>query len=135
MKDDPLLEFSIGLAYLHRAMQRQANNRQLLILQGMTFLFRYRQLYIAKSHAYDGTACAGMRQAAEYNIARAFHQLGLFTLAMRYYNRAIGVSEEFGGGLGTRDLRRECAHNLCLLYALSGNMAGVKATTEKYLVL
>jgi general transcription factor 3C polypeptide 3 (transcription factor C subunit 4) len=138
VKDDPLLEFSIGLAYLHRAMQRQANNRHHLILEATTFLFRYRALYIQKSHAHAGTAGAVMRQAAEFNIGRAFHQLGLFTLAMRYYERAIKVSEQLSQGRlfgGRRDLVAECAHNMCLIYALSGNMAGVKAITERYLVL
>jgi general transcription factor 3C polypeptide 3 (transcription factor C subunit 4) len=135
VKDDPVLEFSIGLAYLHRAIQRQANNRHLLILEALTFLFRYRELIFQKSRGYEGAVAASMSQEAEYNIARAFHQIGLFTLAVRYYERAIQESEGTKGSLGRRDLVGECAHNLCLVYALSGNMAGVKAVTEKYLVL
>jgi general transcription factor 3C polypeptide 3 (transcription factor C subunit 4) len=116
-------------------MQRQANNRHHLILEAMTFLFRSRDLTFQKSRAYAGAQAASMRQEAEYNVARAFHQIGLLALAVRYYERGIGESEGVEGGLGRRDLVAECAHNLGLIYALSGNMAGVRAVTEKHLVL
>ena len=71
-----------------------------------------------------------MRQQAEYNLARAFQQLGLFTFAARYYEDAIRISEEMGG-LGKRDLVFECAHNLGLTFMLSGNYEAAKEVTEK----
>jgi general transcription factor 3C polypeptide 3 (transcription factor C subunit 4) len=132
--DDPLIEFSIGLAYLHRSMQRQADNRHVLILQAMTFIFQYYRGYYAKSHEFERVSGAAMRQQAEYNVARAFHQVGLFTFAVKYYETAIGISEEFGG-LGKRDLIFEAAHNLNLIFCLSGNYQAAKKITEKYLVL
>ncbi|CAG8767795.1 3380_t:CDS:2, partial [Gigaspora rosea] len=60
--NDPLISISIGLAYLHRAMQRQTDNRHLQIMQGFTFLFNYYEL-------------KARNQEAEYNLGRAFHQL------------------------------------------------------------
>jgi general transcription factor 3C polypeptide 3 (transcription factor C subunit 4) len=130
---DPLLEFSIGLAYLHRAMQRQADNRHILILQGMTFIFQYYRSYYEHSHSYPDEGAA-MRQQAEYNVGRAFHQLGLTTYAIWYYEKVIKISGEMGG-LGVRDLVYEGVHNLCLIYAMAGNMAAAKVTMEKYLVI
>ena len=75
-----------------------------------------------------------MRQQAEYNLARAFQQLGLFTFAARYYEDAIRISVEMRG-LGKRDLVFECAHNLGLMFMLSGNYEAAKEVTERYLVL
>ena len=131
---DPLLDLSIGLAYLHRAMQRQADNRHTMILQAMTYIFQYYRTYNEKSDKYGGRDGATMRQAAEYNVGRAFHQIGLLTFAIQYYERAIGISEDFGG-LGKRDLVFETAHNLNLIYSLSGNYLAAKEITEKYLTL
>ena len=75
-----------------------------------------------------------MRQQAEYNLARAFQQLGLFTFAARYYKDAIRISVEMRG-LGKRDLVFECAHNLGLMFTLSGNYEAAKEVTERYVVL
>jgi general transcription factor 3C polypeptide 3 (transcription factor C subunit 4) len=135
VKDDALLELSIGLAYLHRAMQRQVNNRHISILQAMTFIFQYYQLQYTKSQNYDGVDRATVRQQAEYNVARAFHQVGLETFAVKYYENALRISEEFERGLGKRDLKFEAAHNLNLIFQLSGNIQAAKEITEKFLVL
>jgi len=89
----------------------------------------------SKSDHYSPVQAAAMRQQADYNVARAFQQLGLFTFAARYYERALRISEEVEGGLGKRDLVFECAHNLNLIFTLSGNNEAAKEITEKYLVL
>lgn len=80
---DPLINLSLGIAFIHRAMNRQTDNRHLQIVQvggveahvavehltpfhsvkGFTFLFKY----------YD---LKGGNEEACYNIARAFHQIG-----------------------------------------------------------
>src|SRR5271154_2762435 len=128
-----MLELSIGISYLHRAMQRQASNRHLIVLQAFTFLFQYRQLIYEQSNNHASMGAA-MRQQAEYNLARAFQQLGLFTFAARYYEDAIRISVEMRG-LGKRDLVFECAHNLGLMFTLSGNNEAAKEVTARYLVL
>lgn len=142
MKDDALLELSIGIAYLHRSMQRQANNRHIMVLQAMTFIFQYYRLYYEKSYIYDNHdgvdegAGAAMRQQAEYNVGRCFHQIGLLTFAVKYYLNAIKIHEESKpNGLGERDLVFEAAYNLSLIFELSGNVGAAKEITEKYLVL
>jgi len=117
-------------------MQRQVNNRHISILQGMTFIFQYCRLQYTKSKNYDEVEGAAIRQQAEYNVARAFHQVGLETFAVKYYENALRISEEFeGGGLGKRDLKFEAAHNLNLIFQLSGNTQAAREIAEKFLVL
>ena len=53
---------SLGIAYLHRAMQRQSDNRHHQIAQGLACLKLYRD------HR-------GPCQEVEYNLGRAFHYL------------------------------------------------------------
>ena len=127
---DPLLELSIGLSYIHRSVQRQADNRHLMILQGLTFIYNYYHLTTQKSAFYPAKDTARMKQEAEYNLGRVFHQLGLFTLAVGYYVRAIEMEGIEGGGVTF-----EAAHNLALVYAVNGNMEASRKVTEKYLVL
>jgi len=69
VKDDPLVLLHIGLTYLHIAMQRLSNNRQLQVLRGMSFVYKY----------YEKRRKGGSLESveAEYNIGRAFHQLGM----------------------------------------------------------
>lgn len=157
---DPLLELSIGISYIHRAVQRQADNRHLMILQVLTFMFNYYRLIFKKSENYFPRDAARMKQEVEYNIGRAFHQLGLLALAIGYYERALGFAEQAeGGGGGSAgnggidgDAGREgngkdwqsgwrgtvtceTAHNLALVYAMSGNMGAARDITERYLVI
>jgi len=72
----PMILLSIGIAYLHRSMQRQANNRQLQILQAMYFFFEYRKY---KIHGQEGAPKPTWldEQEAEFNVARAFQQIGM----------------------------------------------------------
>jgi general transcription factor 3C polypeptide 3 (transcription factor C subunit 4) len=114
-------------------MQRQADNRHILVLQGMTFLFQYYRAIKQRSMIYPGIQGAAIRQEAEYNIARAFHQIGLMTIAIGYYERVIGISEEMGEL--KNDLVFEAAHNLSLIYFMSANYEAAKEVMEKYLVL
>ncbi|CCJ29755.1 unnamed protein product [Pneumocystis jirovecii] len=110
---DPLISLSIGMAYLHRAMQRQSNNRQYQILQGMTFLFQYYELRKSMG-VYE-------HQEAEFNIARAFHQLGLAHFAVPYYERVLSLVTSDFNEYVYFDLRRHAAYNLSLIYVASGN--------------
>lgn len=97
LPNNPMIMFCIGLAYLHRSMQRQSENRHMQALQGMTFLFEYFDLRMGKKREdgkeKDIDAMEGVegvegeqekedeirwdeRQEAEYNIGRAFHHIG-----------------------------------------------------------
>lgn len=80
------------------------------------------------------TTCIHLQEAL-YNIARAYHQVGLVTLAASYYEKVLAVHqkdcplpkfpaenqiEEQQKTPGYCDLRREAAYNLHLIYKKSG---------------
>ncbi|TFK72655.1 TPR-like protein [Pluteus cervinus] len=82
--DDPLVCLCLAIASIGRAMQRQADNRHHLITQGLAFLSKYRTL--------RGTNAKGMLEV-EYNFGRAFHQLGLYSYAVKHYQRVLELAE------------------------------------------
>ncbi|EPS38679.1 hypothetical protein H072_7551 [Dactylellina haptotyla CBS 200.50] len=123
----PMITFQIALAYLHRAMQRQSENRQYHILQGLVFLNRYYNMKKESKDWFD-------RQEAEFNMGRAFHQIGLEHYAVGYYETVIKMSDEWMNGgqdddekaeeeqkFESGDLRWEAAYNLQLLYHTVGS--------------
>ncbi|KAJ3316929.1 transcription factor TFIIIC subunit tfc4 [Blyttiomyces sp. JEL0837] len=116
--DDPLINLSIGLGYLHWAMQRRTEKRHWRIAQAFTFLFRYSEL-----RNNDQEAC--------YNIARSFHQIGLKHIAVEYYQKVLDKKVEDP----SMDLSREAAYNLSLIYVESGSMGLAQYTLRKYIVI
>lgn len=119
---DPLLLFSIGLAYLHRSMQRQSDNRHLQIMQAFSFLLRYYDVRKTNNNP-------GHLQEAEFNLGRALHQLGLLHLALRHYEKVLEVQ-----GVDVKyDLTRSTVYNMQLIYVLSGNPRKARELVVKYL--
>ncbi|CAG8500351.1 32048_t:CDS:10, partial [Racocetra persica] len=133
---DPVISLSIGLAYLHRAMQRQTDNRHLQIMQGFTFLYNYYEL-------------KARNQEAEYNLGRAFHQLGLTHLAVPHYKKALElpslqkvlIEQEKGNNHISKiiddeddptDLKKEAAYNLSLICIESGSVGLAANLLKKY---
>ncbi|CAG8584919.1 15004_t:CDS:2 [Racocetra fulgida] len=127
---DPVISLSIGLAYLHRAMQRQTDNRHLQIMQGFTFLYNYYEL-------------KARNQEAEYNLGRAFHQL-----AVPHYKKALELpslqkvlrEQEKGNNNISEiideddptDLKKEAAYNLSLICIESGSVGLAANLLKKY---
>ncbi|KAF3210621.1 transcription factor TFIIIC subunit tfc4 [Orbilia oligospora] len=137
----PIIVFQIALAYLHRAMQRQSENRQYHILQGIVFLQRYYKMRKESNDWFD-------RQEAEFNMGRAFHQIGLEHYAVVYYERVIQMSDEWVNNgksddekaeeeqkFENGDLRWEAAYNLQLLYHTVGSDELCRGIAAKSLVV
>ncbi|KAI9357693.1 hypothetical protein DFJ73DRAFT_820836 [Zopfochytrium polystomum] len=118
--NDPMLNLSIGLGYLHWAMQRRVDNRHLRVVQAFTFLFRYSELL-------------GSNQEALYNIGRALHQLGLVHLAVGYYEQVLEKSKEMEDP--TVDLKAEAAYNLALIHVASGSSAVAQRLLYEHIVV
>ena len=76
--NDPVVLISTGLAYLARAMQRQSENRQLQVIEAMTFLSKYYRLR-TKFYKSDpeNLLAIQQQQEADYNMGRSFHQIGM----------------------------------------------------------
>jgi general transcription factor 3C polypeptide 3 (transcription factor C subunit 4) len=122
-----MINLSISLAYVQSALKRQSGNRQSLIMQGLTFLFRYYEKRRASKQVEE-------RQEAHYNVARTYHTVGLTHLALPYYSKVLEEVDE-NGEKGREDLIHDTAFNLQSLYAMSGNMDLAKIITDTWLVI
>ncbi|KAI7897057.1 uncharacterized protein EV154DRAFT_597887 [Mucor mucedo] len=137
---DPLNTLSLGLALLHASMQRKTDNRHLQVMQGFMFVMEYVKL-------------VGYCQASEYNLARAFHMIGLTHLAVPHYENVLCLPSAAKMGTGKTkpiedvytwpteeefddeddtDLSREAAYNLHLIYITSGSMNLAQIIMMKY---
>jgi general transcription factor 3C polypeptide 3 (transcription factor C subunit 4) len=132
--DDPILNLSIGIAYIQHAMKRLSENRQFQIQQGLAFVHRYYELRVKDDIAIHV-------QEAEFNVARVWHGLGLVSLAIPAYEKCIGLSERVEreardqGEWGHEDFKYEAAFAVQSIYAISGNYAGARKVTEDVLVI
>ncbi|KAF3902623.1 hypothetical protein ABW21_db0209349 [Orbilia brochopaga] len=140
-ENHPMILFQMALAYLHRAMQRQSENRQYHVVQGLVFLNRYYKIKSTSDDWFD-------RQEAEYNVGRAYHQLGLEHYAVNYYEKVLQMSEEWvnpGEDEEARaeeeqkfesgDLKWEAAYNLQVLYHAVGSVDMCRDIVAKALVV
>ncbi|KAL9643889.1 hypothetical protein ABK040_013300 [Willaertia magna] len=140
MPNEPIISLCLGICYLNIVMNRRTANRHLHVMQAFTFLYRYYELR-------EGN------QEANYNLARAYHQLRLYHLAVPYYKKVLEISDsnnhqqiknkedvEFNDinennlTIDT-DLKREAAYNLCLIYRESQNIGLVEYLVNKYLTI
>lgn len=137
-----MILLSVGQCYIHYALKRQSENRQYLLIQGFAFLHQYYDAKIASS------SDAAERQEAHYNMARSYHAIGIPHLAAEFYQRVLrdvpyydansnnNSADDPGPGIfGDGDLSREAAYNLIQICWAGGDLAAVKALTERYLTL
>ncbi|ORZ30704.1 hypothetical protein BCR44DRAFT_148624, partial [Catenaria anguillulae PL171] len=121
---DPMVNFALGSAYLHRAMQRKSDNRHLQIAQGLAFMFRYAEY---ATHP---------KVLVMYNLGRAFHQIGLVPLASRYYRLALEESaSEVDVEDEVRRYARYAAYNLALVYQQSNSVVLARRIMQEYLTV
>ncbi|KAJ3534831.1 hypothetical protein NM208_g7384 [Fusarium decemcellulare] len=95
--DNPMVNLSLGLAYVHYGLKRQSTNRQYLLLQGQSFLSRYAELGSSGQDQNDSFTKA----EAYYNIGRLYQLLGINYLALEYYSKAKRASHNRLGEGGT----------------------------------
>jgi general transcription factor 3C polypeptide 3 (transcription factor C subunit 4) len=133
---DPVLNLSIGVAYIQHAMKRLSENRQFQLQQGLSFVYRYYEL---RTKDRVPEYCS----EAEYNLGRIWHALGLTSQAITAYERCIQLSEALRAlpeDKRRADIRQvdnfatEAAFSIQTIYALSGNFSGAKGVTERVLV-
>ncbi|KNE70205.1 hypothetical protein AMAG_15173 [Allomyces macrogynus ATCC 38327] len=133
--DDAMLNLTLGVAYLHRAMQRKSDNRHQQVAQGIAFLLRFAEISLAP----PAPAAAGEpsdngvppvfrqpRTLVLYNLGRAFHQIGLVALATRYYRMALDDKS-------APQFHREAAYNLALVYTHSNAPRLAKQVMREHL--
>ncbi|KAF2033382.1 hypothetical protein EK21DRAFT_59046 [Setomelanomma holmii] len=135
--DDPILNLSIGVAYIQHAMKRLSENRQFQIQQGLAFINRYYELRVKEDVAIHV-------QEAGFNVARIWHGLGLVSMAIPAYEKCIALSERVrketedqctDDNWGHEDFKFEAAFAIQSIYAVAGNAQAAKAVTESVLVI
>ncbi|KZV90252.1 TPR-like protein [Exidia glandulosa HHB12029] len=118
---DPVVCLTLAITCLGRAMQRQADNRHYMIVQAMAFLTKYKALR-GPTH----------REEADYNLGRAFQQLGLFTEAVQVYERVLAAVEKLLQDIG---VARETAYNMSLIYNSTGAIPLAQQLYQKWLTV
>ena len=135
--DDPVVNLSIGVAYIQHAMKRLSENRQYQIQQGLAFIYRYYELRTKDDIAIH-------HQEAEFNVGRMWHGLGLVTLALPAYERCIELRTRVrqeaedacsDGAWAHEDFATEAAFAIQSIYAVTGNLEGARKITEDVLVI
>ncbi|KAH6893966.1 hypothetical protein BKA70DRAFT_1160794 [Coprinopsis sp. MPI-PUGE-AT-0042] len=120
--NDPMICLCLAIASVGRAMQRQSDNRHHLIAQGMAFLTHYRKLR---------TKDPQTAREVEYNFGRIFHQLGLYSYAVKHYETVLEMAESQGDDL----YAKEAAYNLSLIFVFTGATPLADALYRKWLSL
>lgn len=121
-----MINLSVGLAYVHYGLKRQADNRQFHIMQGLSFLFRY---YDARRESLN----VEERQEAHFNVARTYHLLGLSHLALPFYMKVL--HEVKGSAVTREDLVLDAAYNSQTIFAMAGNLEMAKHVADTWLVI
>ncbi|KAL4400990.1 transcription factor TFIIIC complex protein [Malassezia pachydermatis] len=117
---DPLLCLLCSVATLSRATNRQVDNRNHTVVQGLALLTQYADL-------------RGAGPEVDYNFARAFHQLGLLHLAVPRYQRVLSQADtpcQTGFAMV-----REAAYNLSLIYVQAGSPHQAQHLYRTYLAV
>ncbi|KAF2074468.1 hypothetical protein CYY_004213 [Polysphondylium violaceum] len=117
--DEPLINLLIGVIVLSQVMGRQHPNRHKVANVSFAFFYKYAKI-------------RGECEETNYNIGRAFHQLGISNMAIHYYELVLNSSEEIDPD---HSLKQEAAFNLSLLYKSQGNIALANEILNKYVVV
>lgn len=127
-----VVNLSIAITYLALSMRDGVGSRRYSMAQGQAFLYRY---YGVRTESKT----ARHLQEAEYNMARAWHLIGMTHLAVPAYEKVLGLSErvqhEAEGAGGVEDFAQEAALALRCIYIAAGNQDAARAVTEKWLTL
>ncbi|EIW71252.1 hypothetical protein TREMEDRAFT_27203, partial [Tremella mesenterica DSM 1558] len=120
---NPFICLLIAQAFFGRSMNRQSDNRNFQMAQGLAFLTKYRELSLKDPIS---------QEEVEYNFGRAFHGIGIPHLAIVHYERVLDSikkrmeQSDDPEGIRKDSFAMESAHNLMLLYTSSGNIKLVK---------
>ncbi|KAL9993105.1 putative tetratricopeptide-like helical domain superfamily [Helianthus debilis subsp. tardiflorus] len=124
MPENALVNLCVGTALINLSLGLRLHNKHQCVLQGLAFL-------------YNNLRLSENSQEALYNLARAYHHVGLVSVAATYYEKVLAVHQkdhpipklpndgpEITDDLkpGYCDLKREAAYNLHLIYKNSGSV-------------
>lgn len=106
LEDKSMLFFMLGVIVLRLCTFKVGTDRHRLALQGIGFLMKYKEHRGVKN-----------MQECYYNIARAYHQVGMAAKALHYYRLVLDTKPYNEDNC----LHNAAAYNLHLIYMESGN--------------
>lgn len=121
-----LLALLIAVTLLQMACQKFSAKKNQLVIQAIAFMKKYSQM-----------RGKGAEQEANYNIARAFHQLGLLPGAVHHYKLVLESTPStlVRDAPDLLDLKKEAAFNLHLIYANSESEDVARMYLEDYITI
>ncbi|TQD90331.1 hypothetical protein C1H46_024098 [Malus baccata] len=78
LPENPLINLCVGTALINLSLGHRLQNRHQCVVQGLAFLHNNLQLYEFSQEAF-------------YNVARAYHHVGLVTLAAWHYDKVLAM--------------------------------------------
>ncbi|KAF2859460.1 TPR-like protein [Piedraia hortae CBS 480.64] len=119
----------IAVSHMANCMKRSTNNRHAGIVQGLAFLGQYYDLCTRSGNPCDV-------QEATYNVARAYHGLGLTHLALPRYKKVLKMDSVVRNARnGYQGFAREAALAMQQMALLAVNPERADAITSEMLVL
>lgn len=100
---NPTVNMFMGIASVQKAMLRRTSDRHHGLMRAFAFFHHYYRLRRGDAEA-------------SYNLARAYHFLGLVSYAIKYYQEVLHRANQGDGAL-----KCEAAHNLAVIYVQSGS--------------
>ena len=116
--ENPFISLYLGITCIGYLNDKLVSNRHQMVLLAFTFLFKYHRLRTDKSEA-------------NFNLARAFHQLKLHHHAIPFYEKVL---QEDPGTYGGRNYQPLAAFNLSRLYLATGADTLAQELLDRYLV-
>ncbi|KAH6890293.1 hypothetical protein B0T10DRAFT_485479 [Thelonectria olida] len=124
---NPMVNLSLGLAYVHYGLKRQSTNRQYLLLQGQSFLSQYVDFSQQQSQT-----CPMAEAEAYYNLGRLFQLLGINSIALEYYAKARRVEDNLEG---TKEINLTASYNEVVLLLYNRNNEGALQRLKKVMYI
>lgn len=106
--DQVLLLTCLAVARIHRCLSRRSHGKYFTLLLAIA---EFIQIDLLKRTAFSA-----------FNIARAFHQVGMFSFAVTYYELVLGMDD--------RRLRWLAAHNLRLIHMRGSNLVEIRRLNQ-----
>lgn len=97
----------LASAFLHQSTKRTCRNASELQLRAFALM-----------HVYH--SAAGRSPQATYNLARAYHMMGLFPMAVKYYRSILKHYDAAIENVVDQDVLTATAHNLHLIALMQG---------------
>lgn len=121
----PLVAMLLSILYAQIANQKYTNKKQNLLVQAMNYM-----------QIYQSTREPEAEAEILYNTGRLYHQIGIVSVAKKYYEKALAVTNPFiEEHIELLDLKKEIAYNLHVIYKQSGNKLMARKMLYDHIVI